>query len=196
MLSSSRRCCFPVLFRIQLYDQPIYDEVCATPLPPKRSRGTAYRDGIVLSRLRAGAAWRITTAGEIMKVLILEDDCRVLDLLCLILSSRGYDVIAASTAKEALKYATQAEPVIDLLIADIVLTFSSGIQVGVQLRRRIPRLKVLLISGYPVDAWRDEDHADLTEFPADSMVVLSKPFLPELLIEKVGRLIGFVEERA
>jgi two-component system cell cycle sensor histidine kinase/response regulator CckA len=129
-------------------------------------------------------------------ILILEDDRRVLDLLALILASRGYAVIAAATAEEALQRAAGCEPIVDLLIADIVLTFSSGIRVGAQLRQRLPRLKILLISGYPVDAWRDQDCADLNDLPAEAWSILQKPFLPESLIQKVGQLLGSGEDYA
>ena len=86
-------------------------------------------------------------------VLVLEDDRGVLDLLCLILSGQGYVVLAAGTAEEAFRHAAECKE-IDLLIADIVLTASSGIRVGLQLKRRIPHLKILLVSGYPEHAWR------------------------------------------
>src|SRR5690349_13309 len=122
-------------------------------------------------------------------VLILEDDRSVLDLLCLILVSKGYSVVAATTAEEALQVAARRKRGIDLLIADIVLTFSSGIQVGVNLRRRMPCLKMLLISGYPEAAWRSEDLADLSRLPTDAFSILQKPFLPEMLVAKVGQLI-------
>jgi two-component system cell cycle sensor histidine kinase/response regulator CckA len=128
-------------------------------------------------------------------VLILEDDPCVLDLLCLILRSRGYAVVAAVTAEDALGAAARHTPKIDLLIADIVLTFSTGIQVGAQLRRRMPSLKILLISGYPADVWRDNDWAQMRELPDDALRILQKPFFPQTLMDKVVELIGSSEDR-
>jgi hypothetical protein len=41
-----------------------------------------------------------------------------------------------------------------------------------------------------MDAWRDQDLAELEDLPPDALTILHKPFLPHNLIEKVGQLIG------
>ena len=92
-------------------------------------------------------------------VIVLEDDRRVLDLFCLVLEGKGYAVLRAGVAEEAFQLAERSGTQVDLLIADVVLTASTGIQVALQLRQSIPRLKILLVSGYPVSAWRDQDCA-------------------------------------
>jgi CheY-like chemotaxis protein len=120
---------------------------------------------------------------------VLEDDRGVLDLLCLILSGQGYLVLPAGTAEEAFRHAAQYEA-IDLLIADIVLTASSWIRVALQLKRCIPHLKILLVSGYPEHAWREQDCAELRELPPDAVAILQKPFRPDMLVQRVGTLIG------
>ena len=123
-------------------------------------------------------------------VLVLEDDRRVLDLFCLVLEGKGYAVLRATVAEEAFQHAARRRAQVDLLVADVVLTASTGIRVALQLRQSIPRLKILLVSGYPVSAWRDQDCAELNELPSDSVAVLQKPFRPEVLIERVRKLIG------
>src|SRR5689334_4959432 len=105
----------------------------------------------------------------IKRVMILEDDQLVLDLFCLVLSSKGYAVLPARTAQEALRQAAACESNIDLLIADVVLTASTGIQVALQLKQRLPHLKVLLVSGYPLEAWREQDCARLETFQSQAV---------------------------
>jgi two-component system cell cycle sensor histidine kinase/response regulator CckA len=123
-------------------------------------------------------------------VLVLEDDRRVLDFLCLVLTSKGYAALDAGTAEEALWHAENCGTHgthIDLFIADVVLTVSTGIRVGVQMKRSIPELKVILTSGYP---WSDQNQADLGELAPDSVTILRKPFSPAILLEQVHKLIG------
>jgi DNA-binding response OmpR family regulator len=129
-------------------------------------------------------------------VLILEDDRGVLDLLCLILASAGYVVLPAHTAEETFQHAARCRGGIDLLIADMVLCKSTGIRIGLQLKKSIPHLKILLVSGYPEHIWRDRDFGALEECASDAVAILRKPFRPEILVEKVGALIGGSAQKA
>jgi two-component system cell cycle sensor histidine kinase/response regulator CckA len=124
------------------------------------------------------------------QVLVLEDDRCVLELLCLILQSNGYLVLAAGTAEEALQQAARCNAVIDLLIADMVLTVSTGVRVGLKLKQHMPQLKLLIVSGYPEDIWLDRTFADLKELASDAVAILPKPFRPDILVERVRELIG------
>ena len=78
---------------------------------------------------------------------------------------------------------------IDLLIADVTLPTSSGIQVALLLRSKIPALPVILTSGYPVHDWSDGDLADLGRLGANSVVILSKPFYGNALKDVVRDLM-------
>jgi len=125
------------------------------------------------------------------QVLVLEDDRDVLALLCLILRSKGYVVLAAGTADEAFQHAARCNAAgIDLLIADMVLTASTGVRVGLKLKQGMPDLKLLIVSGYPEDIWRDRNFEDLKELASDSVAILRKPFRPDILVERVRELIG------
>jgi len=124
------------------------------------------------------------------QVLVLEDDRGVLELLCLILRSSGYLVLAAGTAEEAFQQAARCNAVIDLLIADMVLTVSTGVRVGLKLKQHIPDLKLLIVSGYPEDIWLDRTFTDLNELASDAVAILQKPFRPDILVDRVRELIG------
>ena len=127
-------------------------------------------------------------------VLVLEDDSRVLDLLCLVLEAKGYAVLRAGIAEEAFQHAERCGAHVELLIADVMLTVSTGIRVGLQLKQLIPHLKILLVTGYPLNVWRDQDCAELRELPSDSVAILQKPFTPEILLGSVRKLIGLPTE--
>ena len=66
-----------------------------------------------------------------MRVLLVEDDIRVAGALETVLRRRGYDLLLAGTAAEAL-----AAPPVDLVLLDMGLPDLDGIEVCRELRRR------------------------------------------------------------
>ena len=79
-------------------------------------------------------------------LLVLEDNPALMMFLRLTLEP--YDLIEASTAEQALRLFAERGRQVDLLIADLHLPKSSGIQVAMILRSEIPNLPVLR-RGYP-----------------------------------------------
>ncbi len=127
-------------------------------------------------------------------LLLLEDDPFVMMILRLVLEQ--YSLIEASTAEEALRLFTDGGRKIDLLVADVTLPTSSGIQVALLLRKRTRTLPVILTSGYPVSAWRDRDSADLKRLGSRSVAILPKPFQGKALSDAVRDLIGTAPSEA
>ena len=123
-------------------------------------------------------------------VLVLEDEPGVLEFLRNVLSH--YTVIEATTAEQALHlFKTHARQV-DLLIADLTLPKSSGIQVALLLRKTVPELPVILTSGYSVNDWTVRNYTDLQRLGGISVAMLPKPFQIQELLNIVGELIGGV----
>ena len=67
----------------------------------------------------------------VMRVLLVEDDVRVAGALENALRRRGYDLLRAATAAEAL-----AAPPVDLVLLDLCLPDRDGLEVCRALRRR------------------------------------------------------------
>jgi len=126
-------------------------------------------------------------------ILVLEDHASVMMVLRLMLES--YNIIEASEAQQALVLFTDHGRKIDLLVADVTLPRSSGIQVALLLRTEIPTLPVILTSGYPLSAWSDRDSADLKRLGSTSLAILQKPFQSQGLLKAVCELteIGLSE---
>jgi CheY-like chemotaxis protein len=130
-------------------------------------------------------------------ILVLEDEPILLKLLLLILRRSGYTVLEAAAAEEALWKFHDNNSFLDLMIADVNLPASSGIQVALLLRAEIPDLSVILTSGYPATAWTARDSADLWRLGPDSVRILQKPFRPLTLLNTVRELTGALDaERA
>jgi two-component system cell cycle sensor histidine kinase/response regulator CckA len=139
-------------------------------------RGTSFR---VLFPLASGPVKERVVETEGVQggegdetILLVEDDESVRELLGQILRRRGYRILDASNPGEALLISEQHEGAIDLLISDIVMPHMSGGQLASRLRRESPRLKVLLMSGYPEDTLKDRGEYDREQF------FVKKPFEP------------------
>ena len=107
-----------------------------------------------------------------------------------------YTLLEATTAEEALRRFKDNQRGIGLLIADVSLPISSGIQVALLLRQENPDLPVILTSGYPVDNWSVREFIDLAKLGADSAKILRKPFQAQHLLNCVLESIGELPEVA
>jgi CheY-like chemotaxis protein len=121
-------------------------------------------------------------------ILLLDDEFVVMEFLRHVLQK--YALIEASTAEQALRLFNENGRQLDLLLADLSLPKSSGIQVTLLLRSEIPDLPVILTSGYPVSAWSERDSADLERLGSNTVTILQKPFYPEVVSNAVCELIG------
>jgi two-component system response regulator MtrA len=76
------------------------------------------------------------------RVLLVEDDPRVRQMLALALSDEGHDVLTASTGEQALERLEQEE--VDIVLLDLMLPGIDGIEVCRRMRqsRRIPIIMV------------------------------------------------------
>jgi CheY-like chemotaxis protein len=125
-----------------------------------------------------------------MTILILEDEPSSMDLIRTVLAPLGHTILEATTAEEAFVRFEESDGEIDLLVADVTLPVSSGIRVALELRSLLPYLRIILTSGYPPQMWDEQDVAELSELPSDSLATLQKPWLPALLRQTVTRFIG------
>jgi two-component system cell cycle sensor histidine kinase/response regulator CckA len=121
-------------------------------------------------------------------ILLLEDESDVMDFLRHML--KKYSVIEAPTAEHALRLFTQHGRHVDLLIADVTLPKSSGIEVALLLRSEAPDLPVILTSGYPVSDWTVRAYSDMERLGTRSALLFQKPFQAQALLNAVRELIG------
>jgi DNA-binding NtrC family response regulator len=82
---------------------------------------------------------------------VVEDEDGLRKLAVKLLQRQGYTVLAAANADEALRV-FDANPVIDVLLTDVVMPGASGPELTRQLIERHPGLRVIYMSGYTEDA--------------------------------------------
>ncbi len=79
------------------------------------------------------------------KILVIDDDDLVRNLLCIIIEKEGYEVITASNGKEGVEFFLRHSP--DLVITDLIMPEQDGIETIIELKRIMPELKIIAISG-------------------------------------------------
>jgi signal transduction histidine kinase/CheY-like chemotaxis protein len=117
-------------------------------------------------------------------ILLVEDEPDVRSVIDRMLRLMGHEVLAAASSDEALAlWRDHARP-IDLLVTDVVMAGRAGPELARLLTAELPRLRVLLISGY-----RAEEELPASD-PAYGMDYLQKPMTFETLRQKVSALLA------
>jgi two-component system, cell cycle sensor histidine kinase and response regulator CckA len=108
------------------------------------------------------------------RVLLVEDEDVVRSFAVRALKRQGYEVLEAGTGVEALEIMAENEGQIDIVVSDVVMPEMDGPTLFKELRRRNPSIKVIFVSGYPNEAFRET-------LGTEDFAFLPKPFsLPQL----------------
>jgi CheY-like chemotaxis protein len=99
-----------------------------------------------------------------------------------VLQSAGYDAYEAGDGAAALDFLRESPQKPHLVLSDIVMPRMNGVQLLEVLSTLHPGLPVLLMTGYAMDALREQG----ISVPCG---VLAKPFAPEHLLSEVHRCL-------
>ncbi len=116
-------------------------------------------------------------------ILLVEDEEAVRAFGKRALMSRGYTVYEAGSGVEALEVFERLEGKVDLVVSDVVMPEMDGPTLLRELRQRNPNTKIIFVSGYAEDAFR-QNLPEGTEFG-----FLPKPFGLKQLIETVKAMM-------
>ncbi|GAB5603225.1 response regulator transcription factor [Thermus sp. FJN-A] len=122
-----------------------------------------------------------------MKVLLVDDDPALLEVLGAYLRGAGFEVLEAENGEKALELFPRA----DLVILDLMLPRLDGFHVLAEIRRERPELPVLMLTA----RGEEEERVQGLELGADDYVV--KPFSPKEVVARVKALlrrVGLREE--
>jgi two-component system cell cycle sensor histidine kinase/response regulator CckA len=109
------------------------------------------------------------------RVLLVEDEDAVRNFAVVALKRQGYEVLEASDGIEALEVMEANEGRIDIVVSDVVMPEMDGPTLLKKLREKNPDLKIIFVSGYPNEAFRQ------TIDENEQFAFLGKPFsLPQL----------------
>ncbi len=118
---------------------------------------------------------------EQRKVLIVDDEPDIREILNLLLSSNGYNVFSSADGENAIRILKE-NPTIDLIILDIMMPHEDGVQVLRKIREfsKVPAL-------FLTAKIHENDKAEAYESGGDDY--LTKPFSQNELLMKVNSLI-------
>jgi len=118
------------------------------------------------------------------RVLVLEDDAEVLNIIENLLQRKGYSVLTANSRETALAQSRLDPGSLDLLITDVGIPDANGREVWEEIKKGHPNSRVLFISGYP------EDFVPLEDIGNGKRIFLQKPFGSETLLTRVREILN------
>ncbi|WP_122875008.1 response regulator, partial [Pseudomonas viridiflava] len=121
--------------------------------------------------------------GSSERILIVEDRPDVAELAKMVLDDYGYASDIVLNAREALKK-FESGSTYDLLFTDLIMPGGmNGVMLAREVKRRYPKIKVLLTTGYA------ESSIERTDIGGSEFDVVSKPCMPHDLARKVRQVL-------
>lgn len=118
------------------------------------------------------------------KILVIDDERNIRELIEEILSESGYQVVMAINGQDGIDLFKKERGQFDLVILDIIMPELDGKDCYYKIKEINPRIKVLLTSGYSKSNVKDE----LLRNGVDAYV--RKPFNVDVLLMAVKRMLG------
>ena len=118
-----------------------------------------------------------------IKILLVDDEPDILEIVGYNLKSEGYVVKTASNGLEAIETAKKFKP--HLIILDVMMPEIDGIEACERLRK-LPELNHCIITFLTA---RGEDYSQVAGFDAGADDYITKPVKPKVLVSKVKALL-------
>lgn len=118
-----------------------------------------------------------------IKILLVDDEPDILEIVGYNLSAEGYQVITADNGVKAVKKAKKEKP--HLIILDVMMPEMDGIE-ACEAIRKVPELSATIITFLTA---RGEDYSQVAGFDAGADDYITKPIKPKVLISKVKALL-------
>ena len=126
---------------------------------------------------------------KIPKILVVDDDPDIVEILRYNLSLGGYDVKSAFNGKEGIKKAKIFLP--EIILLDVMMPEMDGIE-ACSLIKEIPSLvntRIIFLSA------RSEDYTQLSAFDAGADDYISKPVKPKILLKKIESIFKRINKK-
>ena len=118
-----------------------------------------------------------------IKILLVDDDLDILEIVGYNLSQEGYKIVTAVNGKEAVLKAKKELP--QLIIMDVMMPEMDGME-ACEAIRKIPELSNVIVTFLTA---RSEDYSQVAGFDVGADDYITKPIKPKLLVSKVKALL-------
>mgnify|MGYP001348378183 FL=1 len=120
---------------------------------------------------------------KIFKILLVDDEPDILEILSYPLKNEGFQVHTANNGLEAIKLVKDIQP--HLIILDVMMPEMDGIE-ACEIIRKDPKTSSTLITFLSA---RAEDYSKIAGFNAGADDYITKPIKPKVLVSKVKSLL-------
>ena len=116
------------------------------------------------------------------KVLIVDDDPEIIEILNYNLVNSGFITKSASNGLEAIKKAKKFIP--DIILLDVMMPEMDGIEACIKIReiKTLTNTRIIFLSA------RGEDFTQIAAFDAGADDYISKPVKPKILLKKISSI--------
>jgi len=111
------------------------------------------------------------------KILVIDDDEDILELLTYNLEKENYEVRSADNGLKGLEVARQFQP--DVILIDIMMPIMDGIQAGKAIKNELKNTHLIYLTA------RAEEYSEVAAFEAGADDYLTKPIKPRALISRI-----------
>ena len=117
------------------------------------------------------------------KILIVDDEKDILDLIAFNLNREGYQVSTAQNGEEAISVAKQVNP--DLIILDVMMPKMDGIE-ACRIMRAMPEFKSTFMVFLTA---RSEEYSEIAGFHVGADDYIAKPIKPRALMSRINAIL-------
>jgi len=118
------------------------------------------------------------------KILVVDDEVHIVNILKFNLKKSGYDVITAANGEEALNLISSEMP--DLILCDVMMPKVTGFEVCQKIKsdEKLRNIPFILLTAKGQEIERDIG----LKYGAD--LYLTKPFSPKNIVDKVAEILA------
>ncbi len=120
---------------------------------------------------------------EEYRILLVDDDEKMLSSLQSLFESEGFNVVCATSGREGIEIARRFQP--HLILLDVIMPGMDGVETCQELRQ-LPTLQKSLIAFYTA---RNEDYSQIAGFSAGADDYIIKPVKPNVLVLRIKALL-------
>jgi len=117
------------------------------------------------------------------KILVIDDEQDIVELVTYNLTKEGYQVFSASNGKEGIKVAKEVNP--DLIVLDVMMPEMDGIE-ACRLMRSLPEFKHTFMVFLTA---RSEEYSEIAGFNVGADDYIAKPIKPRALMSRINAIL-------